>query len=122
MKNAILITGGAGFLGANLAQALARRGDQVVAYDNFIAGVPAGFAELRDSIKLVQGDILDVTFLLRTMVAENVKQIIHTAALVGFAPSIEKPLLTARINVEGTLNVLEAARIFGGGAGAGYQL
>jgi UDP-glucose 4-epimerase len=59
----------------------------------------------------VNGDILDLSFLIRTLIAEKVKRIIHTAALVGFAPSVEKPVLTAKINIEGTLHILEASRI-----------
>ena len=113
MGYSILITGGAGFLGAHLARALARRGDRVVAYDNFLSGVPESLKDLHDNVKLVHGDILDVTFLIRTMIAEKVKKVIHTAALVSFAPSIEKPALTAKINIEGTVNVLEACRILG---------
>lgn len=113
MGDSILITGGAGFLGAHLARSLARRGDRVVAYDNFLSGVPESLKDLHDNVKLVHGDILDVTFLIRTMIAEKVKKVIHTAALVSFAPSIEKPALTAKINIEGTVNVLEASRILG---------
>jgi UDP-glucose 4-epimerase len=113
LRDSTLITGGAGFLGAHLARALARRGDRVVAYDNFLSGVPESLKDLRDTVKLVHGDILDVTFLIRTMMAEKVKKVIHTAALVSFAPSIEKPAFTAKINIEGTVNVLEASRILG---------
>ena len=113
MGDSILITGGAGFLGAHLARALARRGDRVVAYDNFLSGVPESLNDLQENVKLVHGDILDVTFLIRTMIKEKVKKVIHTAALVSFAPSIEKPALTAKINIEGTVNVLEASRILG---------
>lgn len=113
MGDSILITGGAGFLGAHLARALARRGDRVVAYDNFLSGVPESLKDLHDNVKLVHGDILDVTYLIRTMIAEKVNKIIHTAALVSFAPSIEKPAFTAKINIEGTVNVLEASRILG---------
>jgi UDP-glucose 4-epimerase len=113
LGNSTLITGGAGFLGAHLARALARRGNRVVAYDNFLSGVPESLKDLRDTVKLVQGDILDVTFLIRTMMAEKVKRVIHTAALVSFLPSIEKPAFAAKINIEGTVNVLEASRILG---------
>ena len=62
---------------------------------------------------MVHGDILDLSYLIRTMKAEKINKIIHTAALVSFSPSIEKPALTAKINIEGTINILEASRILG---------
>lgn len=113
MERSVLITGGAGFLGAHTARALAERGDRVVLYDNVSTGLPRNLLPFRDRVKLIQGDILDWSFLMRTMKAEEVKRIIHTAALVNFASTIEKPALTAKINVEGTINVLEASRILG---------
>jgi len=113
MGQPILITGGAGFLGAHIARALLQRGDPVVIYDNLSTGLPQNPAGFQDRTKLVNGDILDLSFLLRTIIAEKVKRIIHTAALVSFAPSVEKPVLTAKINIEGTLNILEASRIAG---------
>ncbi len=113
MRPSILITGGAGFLGSHIARALVQRGDPVVIYDNLSTGVPQNLSDLQDQVKLVNGDILDLSFLIRTIMAEEVKRIIHTAALVGFAFSIEKPALTAKINIEGTLNILEASRIVG---------
>jgi UDP-glucose 4-epimerase len=113
MGETTLITGGAGFLGAHLTRALVLRGDRVVVYDNLSTGVPGQLRDLKERIRLVHGDILDLSFLLRTMLAEKVKRIIHTAALVSYAPSIERPAYTAKINIEGTINVLEAARIVG---------
>jgi nucleoside-diphosphate-sugar epimerase len=113
MSDSILITGGAGFLGSHLVQALARRGDRVIAYDNFFAGIPQNLAKCPDNVKMINGDILDLSFLIRTMMADKINKVIHTAALVSFAPSIEKPALTAKINIEGTINILEASRILG---------
>ena len=113
MRQSVLITGGAGFLGSHIARALVQRGDPVVIYDNLSTGLPQNLIDLQDKVKFVNGDILDLSFLIRTIMAEEVKRIIHTAALVGFAFSIEKPALTAKINIEGTLNILEASRIVG---------
>lgn len=113
MGPSVLITGGAGFLGSHIALALLQRGDRVVIYDNLCTGLPEHLSPLQNKVKFVNGDILDLSLLIRTIMAEKVKRIIHTAALVGFAPSIEKPALTARINVEGTINILEASRIVG---------
>lgn len=100
-------------MGSHVARALAQRGDRVLLYDNVSGSLPQILLPFRDTVKLVQGDILDLSFLIRTMKAEAVKRIIHTAAVVSFAPSIEKPALTAKVNIEGTINVLEAARILG---------
>lgn len=113
MENPILITGGNGFLGSQLARALAERGERVIVYDNLITGLPSIFRNFEDRIKLVQGDILDWSFLMRTIQLEGVKRIIHTAALASIQLSIEKPALTAKVNIEGTINILEAARIVG---------
>jgi UDP-glucose 4-epimerase len=113
MYDSILITGGAGFLGSHLAQALANRGDRVVVYDNLSAGVPLNLHSYAEKVKMFHGDILDLSFLIRTMMAEKINKVIHAAALVSFGPSIEKPALTAKINIEGTINVLEASRILG---------
>ena len=100
-------------MGSHLARALAQRGDRVILYDSVSTGLPKNLLPFQDRVKLVLGDILDWSYLMRTMKAEAVKRIIHTAALVSFAPSIEKPALTAKINIEGTINVLEASRILG---------
>ncbi len=113
MSDSILITGGAGFLGSHLARALGDRDDRVVVYDNLSAGVPLNLRSCADSVKMVHGDILDLSFLIRTMMTEKINKVIHTAALVSFGPSIEKPALTAKINIEGTINILEASRILG---------
>ncbi len=113
MSDSILITGGAGFLGSHLARTLADRGNRVIVYDNFFAGVSQNLDACSNNVKMVNGDILDFSFLIRTMMAEKINKVIHTAALVSFAPSIEKPALTAKINIEGTINILEASRILG---------
>jgi UDP-glucose 4-epimerase len=113
MEHSVMITGGAGFLGAHLARALAERGERVIVYDNFFTGHPLSLEGYQNRIKLVQGDTQDLSFFLRTLKEETVKRIIHTAAVVGFAAAIEKPALTAKINIEGTVNILEASRLMG---------
>ena len=115
MQESVLITGGAGFIGSHLARAIVQQGGRAVAYDNLFTGCPDNLYEFKDRVKLVHGDVLDLSFLIRTMMAERVESIIHTAALVSYDLSIEKPALTAKINIEGTINVLEAARIVGVG-------
>jgi UDP-glucose 4-epimerase len=112
MGQAILITGGAGFLGSHMARALAERGERVVLYDS-VSFLPQSLIPFKERVKLVHGDILDLSYLMRVIKAEAVKRIVHAAALVSGPPSIEKPALTAKINIEGTINVLEASRILG---------
>jgi UDP-glucose 4-epimerase len=113
MGDAILITGGAGFLGSHLARTLVMKGERVVVYDNFSAGLPANLADIYGKLDIVNGDILDLSFLIQTMTRTKVKRVIHTAALVSFASCVEKPVMTAKVNLEGTANLLEASRLFG---------
>ena len=113
MDNSIIVTGGAGFLGSYLARALALKGEHVVVYDNFSAGLPAKLSDVSNKLEIVNGDILDLSFLIQTMMKARVKKVIHTAALVSFASCVEKPAFTAKVNVEGTINLLEASRILG---------
>lgn len=113
MGQSILVTGGAGFLGAHLARALALKGERVVVYDNFSAGLPANLSDVSNKLDIVNGDTLDLSYLLQTILKTGVNRVIHTAALVGFAACVEKPALAAKVNLEGTINLLDAARIAG---------
>ena len=108
----VLVTGGAGFLGAHLVRALALRGDRVVAFDNFLTANPANLEDLRDRVEVVSGDITDLSHLLRVVKEHRVDRIIHAAAISSGIPAIAKPALTVRVNVEGTINILEAMRLF----------
>jgi UDP-glucose 4-epimerase len=108
----VLVTGGAGFLGAHLVRALALRGDRVVAFDNFLTANPANLADLQDRVEVVSGDITDLSHVLRVVKEQRIERIIHAAAISSVIPSIAKPALTVRVNVEGTINVLEAMRLF----------
>jgi len=100
-----LVTGGAGFIGSNLAQYLASRGHKVIVLDNLSTGhrknLPSG-------IRFREGDVRN--FLTLTKCARNVDVIFHLAASVGNTRSIADPILDAETNVIGTLNVLEAAK------------
>ena len=113
MGQSILVTGGAGFLGSRLARALVMKGERVVVYDNFSAGLPANLLDISDRLDTVSGDTLDSSHLLQTMLKNGVNRVIHTAALVSFAVCVEKPALTAKVNLEGTINLLDASRIVG---------
>ncbi len=108
-----LVTGGAGFVGSHLADALLRRGINVVTYDNFnsfYTGKEKNVANnsRRKDYKLIKADILDFKTLLKAM--DGVDIVFHQAAQPGVRYSIEHPLESHRINTTGTLNVLIAAR------------
>ena len=107
-KNTWLITGGAGFIGSHLAKELVRQGQYVRILDNFSSGRPENLAGLEDKIQLVTGDIRDTSTVRHAMAGAD--YVLHHAALVSVAESVEKPLETLDINVQGTANVLEEAR------------
>ena len=111
----VLVTGGAGFIGSHLCEALLQRGDAVVALDNFDdfydpATKRANLAVSLESrqFSLAEGDIRDADLVQR--LAHDADAIVHLAARAGVRPSIERPLLYQDVNVAGTMAVLEAAR------------
>src|SRR6185437_13854976 len=101
-----LITGGAGFIGSNIAVLLLERGHEVTVLDNLMSGYEENLTGL--SVSFVRGDVRDAEAL--KTVTSGVDVIFHLAASVGNKRSIDNPVLDAQINVLGTLNVLEAAR------------
>jgi UDP-glucose 4-epimerase len=103
-----LVTGGAGFIGSHLVDALAVRGDQVRVLDNFSTGNPANLAHLDRKIEIVTGDLLDADLVREAM--EGVDLIFHQAALASVPRSVADPLATHHACVTGTLNLLIAAR------------
>ena len=109
----VLVTGGAGFIGVNLARALHHAGGRTVAYDNFVTGHRAD-AEAAGYDDIVEGDIRDADRLADA--ARGVDAIVHLAARTGVVDSVEDPRGDAETNVLGTLNALLAAR--DGAAGA----
>jgi len=109
----VLITGGAGYIGSNLARKLLAGGHGVILFDNLSSSLPRNLRDLAGGAKLVAGDILDLSHLLRVARDNRVQRIVHTAAVVSVPASIERPLYTAKVNVEGSLNVLETARLSG---------
>jgi UDP-glucose 4-epimerase len=103
-----LITGGAGFIGSNLADALVRRGERVRVLDNFSTGSMEYLRDIRDRIEIVEGDIRDYDAVQRAM--NGVVYVSHQAALRSVERSVDDPLSTDDVNVHGTLHVLMAAR------------
>lgn len=116
-----LVTGGAGFIGSNLCERLLLAGHSVVAFDDLNAFYPPSLKQqnLREihalgrPFQFVQGDIADRAALDQVFKGERFDQVVHLAARAGVRPSLEQPALYQRVNVEGTVNVLEAARMSG---------
>ena len=105
----ILVTGGSGFIGANVARALSARGDQVAVFDITRPARLDGIANLT----FVQGEITEWPQLMATVQAHRPDAIVHCAAVVGVTNSLASPIGTFRVNVDGSLNVFEAMRLFG---------
>ena len=108
MSEVYLVTGGAGFIGSNLARELLARGATVRILDNFSSGKMENIAPFLKDISLLEGDIRDLDTLRKAM--QGVDFVIHEAALRSVIRSLEAPSPTNEVNVEGTLNVLIAAR------------
>jgi nucleoside-diphosphate-sugar epimerase len=103
-----LVTGGAGFIGSNTVEELVRRGHGVVVLDDLSSGKEENLAEVRGKITLVKGSVTDLEAVQKAMV--QAEYVLHLAARTSVPRSVKDPLDTNRINVEGTLNVLVAAR------------
>src|SRR5262245_38176260 len=123
----VLLTGAAGFIGSSLAERMVARGDELVGLDNFdttlysadikrrnLAGLLAG-----PRFRFVEGDFLDGALCDRLVrgddpgAGQRPDVIVHLGALAGVRPSLEQPKRYQRVNIEGTLNLLEAARAHG---------
>ncbi len=103
-----LVTGGAGFIGSNLVEALVNRGDSVRVLDNFSTGKKENLAKFINQIEFIEGDIRNY-HVVREAVFE-IDAILHQAALPSVPRSIRDPITTNDVNVNGTLNILYAAR------------
>lgn len=104
---AVMVTGGLGFVGRHLVPRLADAGQRVVSYNR-------DFAESRrDGVVCVQGELYDVPRLLRTLQEHEVDRIVHTAAMSHPELSVDLPITTFTANVDGTVHLLEAARLAG---------
>jgi UDP-glucuronate 4-epimerase len=112
----VIVTGGAGFIGSTLVDRLLAMGDEVFVVDNFDRFYPRSRKEanLRAAsshprFRLVEADIRDVTAMRRLFAESQPDAVVHLAARAGVRPSIDDPALYASVNVQGTVNLLEAA-------------
>lgn len=103
-----LVTGGAGFVGSHIVERLLAMGEKVRVLDNFSFGSEENLQGLEDKVEVVRGDLLDTAVVRKAM--EGVEIVFHQAALRSVPFSVKSPSLVNRVNVEGTLNTLIAAR------------
>jgi len=103
-----LVTGIAGFIGSSIARELLQRGESVRGLDNFITGKPENLADFRARIDFREVDLLDLTAVANA--CGGVNYVLHQAAIPSVPRSIANPLESNRANVDGTLNLLVAAR------------
>ena len=103
-----LVTGGAGFIGSHIAEALVKRGDKVRVLDNLSTGHLSNMESFRDGIEFIEGDLIDADLMAEAVA--GVDCIFHEAALASVPRSVEEPLATNAACVTGTLTLLDAAR------------
>lgn len=108
-----LVTGGGGFLGAEIVAALAGRGNRVVAFDLRSSARLDALVEAHSQVSFVEGEIVEWPALAAVVQELRPEGIVHCAAVVGVPASLLAPLQTMRVNVEGAMNVMEAMRLFG---------
>ncbi len=102
-----LVTGGAGFIGSHLVEALLKRGDEVRVLDNFSTGKTENLASFRDNIELIRGDLRSKSDLKKAV--KDIDTVFHQGAFVSVPLSLKDPELCFAVNVEGTVNLLSAA-------------
>jgi nucleoside-diphosphate-sugar epimerase len=103
-----VVTGGAGFIGSNTVDELVRRGHSVVVLDDLSSGKEDNLSEIRNKITLIKGSITDIEVVRKAM--HEAEFVIHLAARTSVPKSVKDPIETNRVNIDGTLNVLVAAR------------
>ena len=96
-----LVTGGAGFIGSNLVEALVHKGERVRVFDDFSTGDLANLAAVKDRVEIMEGDLRDMAALRRAV--DGVTNISHQAALRSVPRSVDDPLSTDAVNTHGTL-------------------
>ena len=109
-KKRVLITGGAGFIGSNLCEALLNKDNKVVCLDNFATGKIENIAEFLEdpNFTLIEGDIRNLEDCLKA--TKDIDYVLHQAALGSVPRSIKDPITSNDVNVSGFLNMLVASR------------
>jgi UDP-N-acetylglucosamine/UDP-N-acetyl-alpha-D-glucosaminouronate 4-epimerase len=102
-----LVTGGAGFIGSHLVEELVRRGERVRVVDNLSTGKRHNIAPL-PSVEFVEGDLADLEVARRTVA--GIDYVLHQAAIPSVPRSVQDPITSNRANIDGSLNILVAAR------------
>ena len=117
MKETVLVTGAAGFIGSSLVERLCDSGYGVVGLDNFddFYSPAVKWSNIRSVVEreeftLVRGDIRDQALLARVFRENHIDQVVHLAARAGVRPSLKDPALYEEVNIFGTINVLEESR------------
>jgi nucleoside-diphosphate-sugar epimerase len=103
-----VVTGGAGFIGSNTVDELVHRGHSVVVLDDLSSGKEDNLAEIRNKITFIKGSITDIEVVRKAM--HEAEYVLHLAARTSVPRSVKDPIETNRTNIDGTLNVLIAAR------------
>lgn len=103
-----LVTGGAGFIGSHIVAALVANGDKVTVLDDFSSGRRENLEPVLDKIELVEGDIRDKALAAKLM--RDIDYVLHQAALRSVPKSLGNPELYNDVNINGTLNILKAAK------------
>jgi UDP-glucose 4-epimerase len=104
----VLVTGGAGFIGAHIAEALLHRGDEVRVLDNFATGSRTNLDHLQGEVELLEGDLRSYERVHNAV--RGCEVVLHQGALPSVPRSVQDPLTSSEINIGGTLNVLLTAR------------
>lgn len=110
-KIKFLVTGGAGFIGSNLAGELLRRGHEVRILDNFSSGKRENLKAISKDIELIEGDIRSYHIVQQAV--KGIEVVLHQAALPSVPRSVKDPITSNDVNVNGTLNILDAS-VFNG--------
>ncbi len=112
-----LVTGGAGFIGGHVAEALLKRGDRAVVLDNFNSYYDPGIKRRNaerlsryDNCIIIEGDIRDAALVSHIFLKHNISHVAHLAAMAGVRESVRRAPLYLAVNVIGTMNLLEASK------------
>ena len=108
MSELYLVTGGAGFIGSHIVERLVQEGQHVRVIDNLSTGKRENIEPFLEKIEFIEGDIRDLELVRKAM--DGVDYVLHQAAVPSVPRSVKDPLTTNAANVDGTLNILIAAR------------